>query len=219
MEGSSPRTALEELLRRGMRNTRGLDELTPQAVAAAGGDLRGGTGWTARCRRCGGCWTRRWMPSARALFPDPSDDARFAEAQLDALPPGTAAAVGELAEYDWRSAKRQGELPGDPRPARPGTAGVPVPGHETGAAEHHTRGRRAGQADDVRPERPARRARPGRGHRRSSSPSSWTGTASSSRRIPRNTDELIDALAARAAAAQRMMNSMTDAAAGRTGRV
>ena len=39
----------------------------------------------------------------RELFPDPSDDARFGEAQLDALPPGTAAAVNELAEYDWRS--------------------------------------------------------------------------------------------------------------------
>jgi len=38
-----------------------------------------------------------------ALFPDPSDDARFREAQLDALPPQTARAVRELSEYDWRS--------------------------------------------------------------------------------------------------------------------
>ncbi|HEY7857885.1 MAG TPA: VWA domain-containing protein [Candidatus Nanopelagicales bacterium] len=38
-----------------------------------------------------------------ALFPDPSDDARLREAQLDDLPQDTARAVRELADYDWRS--------------------------------------------------------------------------------------------------------------------
>jgi uncharacterized protein with von Willebrand factor type A (vWA) domain len=38
-----------------------------------------------------------------ALFPDPSDDARFAETRLDALPSDTARAVRELADYSWRS--------------------------------------------------------------------------------------------------------------------
>lgn len=37
------------------------------------------------------------------LFPDPSDDARFREAMLDALPDSTSRAVRELNEYDWRS--------------------------------------------------------------------------------------------------------------------
>ncbi|MEK9737006.1 MAG: hypothetical protein VW239_06765, partial [Candidatus Nanopelagicales bacterium] len=38
-----------------------------------------------------------------ALFPEPSDDARFREAQLDMLPEDTARAVRELSDYDWRS--------------------------------------------------------------------------------------------------------------------
>jgi len=39
----------------------------------------------------------------RELFPDPDDSARFAEAQLDALPNDPARAVRELSEYQWRS--------------------------------------------------------------------------------------------------------------------
>jgi uncharacterized protein with von Willebrand factor type A (vWA) domain len=39
----------------------------------------------------------------QALFPDPSDAARLAEAELDQLPPDTARAVRQLADYQWRS--------------------------------------------------------------------------------------------------------------------
>ena len=37
------------------------------------------------------------------LFPDPSDEARMREADLDALPDDTAQAIRQLADYDWRS--------------------------------------------------------------------------------------------------------------------
>ena len=37
------------------------------------------------------------------LFPDPSDEARMREADLDALPADTAQAIRQLADYDWRS--------------------------------------------------------------------------------------------------------------------
>src|SRR2546423_1786344 len=40
-----------------------------------------------------------------ALFPDPSDDARMREAELDTLPTDPARAVRELADYEWRSAE------------------------------------------------------------------------------------------------------------------
>jgi uncharacterized protein with von Willebrand factor type A (vWA) domain len=102
MDGRSPRSALDELLRRGTRDTAGLDELTRRL-------------WQKRSqiqRRHNLDGTlqevRRLLDEAleaerAALFPDPDDDARFREAQLDALPPGTAAAVRELADYDWRS--------------------------------------------------------------------------------------------------------------------
>ena len=39
----------------------------------------------------------------RALFPDPSDDARFAEMMLDALPDDVPRAMQELSDYPWRS--------------------------------------------------------------------------------------------------------------------
>ncbi|HYU04421.1 MAG TPA: VWA domain-containing protein, partial [Jatrophihabitantaceae bacterium] len=39
----------------------------------------------------------------RALFPDPHDSARMAEAELDALPRDTARAVRQLSDYQWRS--------------------------------------------------------------------------------------------------------------------
>ncbi|MCG8918388.1 VWA domain-containing protein [Actinokineospora sp. PR83] len=102
MNGSSPRSALEELLRRGTEGTRGLDDLTRRL-------------WEQRSRiqrrhNLDGTLTevrelldRALSAEKRALFPDPSDDARFREAQLDALPAGTAAAVNELANYDWQS--------------------------------------------------------------------------------------------------------------------
>src|SRR5690606_33716082 len=38
------------------------------------------------------------------LFPDPSDEARLREAELDALPSDTASAIRELSDYQWRSA-------------------------------------------------------------------------------------------------------------------
>src|SRR5262249_59470406 len=38
------------------------------------------------------------------LFPDPSDDARMREAELDSLPADTAQAISRLADYSWRSA-------------------------------------------------------------------------------------------------------------------
>ncbi|PXY35658.1 vWA domain-containing protein [Prauserella flavalba] len=102
MAGSSPRSALEELLRRGTRRTAGLDELT-RRVWQRRSEIQ-------RRHRLDGTLqeVRRLLDEAldaerRALFPDPSDDARFREAQLDALPPGTAAAVSDLANYEWTS--------------------------------------------------------------------------------------------------------------------
>lgn len=102
MAGSSPRSALEELLRQGTPRTAGLDELT-RRVWQRRSEIQ-------RRHRLDGTLqqVRQLLDEAldaerRALFPDPDDDARFREAQLDALAPGTAAAVRELADYDWRS--------------------------------------------------------------------------------------------------------------------
>src|SRR6478735_2523300 len=102
MEGSSPRTALQELLRRGTGERRGLDDLTREV-------------WRRRSRlqrdnRLDGTLQevrellRKAIQAERdTLARDDGDDARFREMQLDALPADTGGAVRELAEYDWRS--------------------------------------------------------------------------------------------------------------------
>ena len=104
MEGASPRSALRELLRRGMPGQRGLDDLT-RDVWRRRSQLQ-------RENRLDGTLEevrellRRAMEAERdGLGREDSEDARFREMQLDALPPDTGGAVRELSGYDWRSAE------------------------------------------------------------------------------------------------------------------
>jgi uncharacterized protein with von Willebrand factor type A (vWA) domain len=104
MQGYSPGNALEELLRRGLRDTTGLDDLTRRLWERRAEIQRRHSldGTLQEVRRL----LEEAVEAERStLFPDPSDDARFREAQLDALPPGTAAAVQELSTYEWRSSE------------------------------------------------------------------------------------------------------------------
>ncbi|MGN6523649.1 MAG: hypothetical protein ACTHMZ_10695, partial [Actinomycetes bacterium] len=102
LAGQSPSQALRDLLRRGSDNVRGLDALRREARRRRE-ELR------ERGRLDGTLEeVRRLLDTAvgqerAALFPDPSDDARFREAQLDALPQDTARAVRQLSDYDWQS--------------------------------------------------------------------------------------------------------------------
>jgi len=101
--GADPDTALRELLRRGMQGRRGLDDML-RRVRERREEIR-------RRGRLDGI-----LEQARALldtaigqeraelFPDPSDDARMREAELDSLPADTAQAISRLAGYSWRSA-------------------------------------------------------------------------------------------------------------------
>jgi uncharacterized protein with von Willebrand factor type A (vWA) domain len=207
MDGSSPRAALEELLRQGVRGTRGLDDMTRRL-------------WQQRARlqrrhRLDGTLqeVRRLLDEAleaerRHLFPDPSDDARFREAQLDALPPGTAAAVQELQNYDWQSPE-----------ARESYQKIQdLLGQEL--MESRFRGMKQA-LQDATPE-DVERVREMMSDLNDLLAAHARGENTQPQfeefmrkhgeffpENPRNVDELIDALAARAAAAQRMMNSMS----------
>jgi uncharacterized protein with von Willebrand factor type A (vWA) domain len=207
MDGRSARSALEELLRRGAGDLRGLDELTRRLWERRSEIQRRHNldGTLQEIRRL----LDEALEAERAvLFPDPDDEARFREAQLDALPAGTAAAVRELADYDWRSEQAreayqkirdllgqelmesrfqgmkealQNVSPADVERIRQMMADL------NDLLLAHLRGENTDTqfADFMRkhgdffPEN------------------------------PRNVEELIDALAARAAAAQRMLNSMS----------
>ncbi|HEX4728825.1 MAG TPA: hypothetical protein VH298_13565 [Jatrophihabitans sp.] len=102
LAGMSPRAALQRLLRGGANGRPGLDALRQRARNRAR-ELRNSgrlDGTLEEVRRL----LERALDSERAaLFPDPSDSARLAESELDALPNDTARAVRELADYSWRS--------------------------------------------------------------------------------------------------------------------
>src|ERR1700723_3410555 len=102
MEGTSPRRALSELLRRGTKNMPGADRLAAEANRRRRELLRennlDGTLQEIKKLLDDAVLAER-KELARAL----DDDARFGELQLDALPPSPAKAVQELSEYDWRS--------------------------------------------------------------------------------------------------------------------
>jgi uncharacterized protein with von Willebrand factor type A (vWA) domain len=102
LDGADARSALRELLRRGPQGRRGLDELLRRARDRRRSLERSGRldGTMERVREL----LDEAVEAERSeLFPDPSDDARFREARLDALPQETARAVAELGTYDWRS--------------------------------------------------------------------------------------------------------------------
>jgi uncharacterized protein with von Willebrand factor type A (vWA) domain len=208
MEGASPRAAMRELLRRGLPGTRGMDELA-RRIWQRRAEI------TRRHRLDGTLQQVRELlqealtAERRALFPDPEDDARFREARLDALPPDTARAVTELADYDWRS----------PEAARAYQQIRDLLGQQllTQRFEGIKQALQSTSPEDVERIRQmlsdlndllAAQAR--------QDPDTPQRFAEFMRRHgdffpehPRTVDELIDALAARAAAAARMLNSMS----------
>lgn len=102
MEGSSPRRALQELMRRGMQNMRGADRLAAEANSKRRKLLQrnnlDGTLQDIKKLLDEAVLAER-KELARAL----DDDARFGELQMESLSPSPAKAVQELAEYQWRS--------------------------------------------------------------------------------------------------------------------
>ena len=108
LEGSSPGEALRALLRRGLpggrdrRARRGLDELLRQ-VRQRRRELRERGRLDGVLEQARALLDTAIGQERAELFPDPSDEARMREAELDALPSDTAQAIRRLSDYDWRS--------------------------------------------------------------------------------------------------------------------
>src|SRR3954469_10313221 len=102
LDGMSPGEALQQLMRQGLTGRRGLDDLLRQVRRQQREARRAGRldGTLEQVREL---LDQALEQERRALFPDPSDNARLAEAELDTLPRDTARAVRELANYNWRS--------------------------------------------------------------------------------------------------------------------
>ena len=102
LSGTSPRHALRELLRRGNRDMRGLDELAAQANRRRRELLRRNNldGTLDEVRQL---LDKAVLEERKELARALDDDARFNEMRIEELPPSTAQAVQDLADYNWRS--------------------------------------------------------------------------------------------------------------------
>jgi uncharacterized protein with von Willebrand factor type A (vWA) domain len=207
MAGHSPEWAMREFLRRGSDQQRGLDDLQ-RMVQQRRRELLRNHRLDGTLQQVKELLDRAVLAERKQLARDLDDDARFAEMRIGNLPSSTAAAVTELSDYEWRSgeareayeqikdllgrelldqrfAGMKQALEGATEADRQRVTDMLNDLNEL--LEAHARGEdTAQQFDDFMakhgdffPEQ------------------------------PKDMDELLDALAQRAAAAQRMLNSMT----------
>lgn len=102
MAGYSAEHALREFLRQGPRGRAGLDDLAAQAMRRRQELLRRNnlSGTFEQIRKL---LDEAVLAERKQLARDLDDDARFAEMRMENLPPSPAAAVSELGDYQWRS--------------------------------------------------------------------------------------------------------------------
>jgi len=103
LDGSDPASALRDLLRRGLSGHRGLDDLL-RRVRDRERELRNSGRLDGILEQARAMLDTAIGQERAELFPDPADEARLREAELDALPADTAQAIRQLADYDWQSA-------------------------------------------------------------------------------------------------------------------
>lgn len=210
MAGYSPERAMREFLRRGGRDQQGLDDLA-RRVAERRRDLLERTNLDGTLQQVRELLEHAVLEERKQLARDAMmDDGERAlrEMQLEGLPPSPAAAVSELASYDWQS----------PQARQAYEEIKDLLGRELldqrfqgmkEALEGATDEDRAA-INEMLTDLNALLAKHARGE---DTPEDFEqfmdrhGDFFPER--PRNVDELIDALAQRAAAAQRMMSSMT----------
>jgi uncharacterized protein with von Willebrand factor type A (vWA) domain len=205
--GESLRDALRDLLRRGPRDGRGLDDLQARARRMRREALRRGN--------LDGAVTRAQQLLDQALAAErdelgrrDDETARFSEAILDNLPRSTAQAVQELSEYDWAS----------------GEARQLYQRILDGLRREVVEQRFAGMRDALRGRDPATDARLtellddlndllGRHARGEDTADAFARFMAKHGQFfpdnPRDVDELIDSLARRAAAAERLLRSLS----------
>jgi uncharacterized protein with von Willebrand factor type A (vWA) domain len=102
LAGANPADALRDLLRRGQTGRRGLDDLL-RRVRDRQREVRGSGRLDGILEQARALLDTAVGQERAELFPDPSDEARLREANLDALPADTSQAIRQLADYDWRS--------------------------------------------------------------------------------------------------------------------
>jgi len=102
MDGQSVEDALRDLMREGTQGRRGMRDMARQ-VRDKRRRLEKSGAMDGLLQDLRELVEQAKDTERRELFPDPSDDARFREAQLDNIPDDVGRAMQQLANYDWRS--------------------------------------------------------------------------------------------------------------------
>ena len=211
MAGYSPEHALNEFLRRGGRDQSGLDDLA-RRVAERRRDLL-------RRHNLGGTLNDIQKLLENAVLEERKQLARdvdmddmdrsFAQLRLDNLPSSTSAAVSELDDYDWRSSKARADYQKIKDLLGQEMLGQRFAGMKQTLQNVTDEDRRAVNEMLADLNQLLDKHRLGE-----DGPEDFERFMAQHGQFfpenPQNIDELIDALAARSAAAQRMLNSMTD---------
>ncbi|MCB0936865.1 MAG: VWA domain-containing protein [Mycobacterium sp.] len=102
MEGTSPRRALSELLRRGTQSMQGADRLAAE-VNRRRRELLSRNNIDGTLQEIKKLLDEAVLAERKELARALDDDARFSELQIESLSPSPAKAVQELSDYNWRS--------------------------------------------------------------------------------------------------------------------
>jgi uncharacterized protein with von Willebrand factor type A (vWA) domain len=103
LDGTDPASALRDLLRRGMSGHRGMDDLL-RRVRERQREIRSRGRLDGILDQVRSLLDTAIGQERAELFPNPDDEARLREAELDSLPADTAQAIRQLADYEWQSA-------------------------------------------------------------------------------------------------------------------
>jgi uncharacterized protein with von Willebrand factor type A (vWA) domain len=207
MAGSSPAQALRDLMRRGADGLRGLDELRRQARRQAR-ELRERGRLDGTLEEVRALLDKAIGEERAALFPDPDDEARLREARLDGLPPETARAVRELADYDWQSPQARQTFDQLQDLLRREVLDRQFRGLKQALENPDPQAQQ--RLKDLLADLNAMLDADARGqHTQADFDAFMAKYGDLFPDQPQNLDELVDALARRAAAAERMMNSLT----------
>ncbi|MER7502039.1 hypothetical protein AB0L05_37650 [Nonomuraea pusilla] len=210
LTGSTPVHALRDLLKRGLpgaQDRRGLDDMLRE-VRRRRRELRERGRLDGTLEQARALLDKAIGQERAELFPDPSDEARLREAELDAVPEDAASAIRQLGSYEWRSAAarrtfeelrdllRREVLDSQFKGMRDALA------HPDPAAVERVRQMMADLNDMLE--------RDARGEHTQEDFNRFMGKYGDLfPEKPRDLDELVDILARRAAATQRMLASMT----------
>ncbi len=102
LQGQSVQDALRDLMRSGSKGRQGLEQMY-RKIRDRYNKVRESAAMNGLLDELKEILAEAIDAERSALFPDPSDDARFAEAVLDALPEDVPNAMKELDNYQWRS--------------------------------------------------------------------------------------------------------------------